>query len=58
MKNVIRAFALSLVATGAFASAHLTSNDKTIVQPTQAGAMPPAYCPWNDPNACGIGSGN
>ena len=46
MKNVIRAFALSLVATGAFASAHLTSNDKDdrAAHPGLA-RLPPAYCP-------------
>ena len=56
MKNVIRAFALSLVVTGAFASAHLSSSDKTTIAPTKIGAVPPPWCGYNDPNACGIGS--
>ena len=55
MKNVVRAFALSLVVTGAFASAHLSLNEKTIVAPPRIGAAPPPWCGYDDPNACGMG---
>ncbi len=54
MSNLLRAFALSLVVTGAFASAHLShSTGSTVVAP-KISAAPPAGCPWNSPNGCGI----
>ena len=52
MKTIIRAFVLSLVATGAVASVH-TNNAST--QPTLSGkmsAMPVASCPPDDPAGC------
>ena len=55
MKLFVRAFALSLVVTGAVASMN-TGNAATsnkIVAKTSA--MPIPTCPPDDPNACGIG---
>ena len=57
MKNLVRAFALSLVVTGAFASAHMAqSTQAPVVSPTKVSAMPPAVCPPSDPKGCGIGN--
>ena len=53
MKTAVRAFVLSLVATGAFASMHtnsgtISSMNATLISP------PVPTCPPNDPNACHI----
>jgi len=52
MKNVVRAFALSLVVTGAFASTHI--NNSTTAVSGKVSAMPIPLCPPGDPNGCGI----
>ena len=55
MKNFIRAFALSLVVTGAFASTHIaTSSSAKMTTTASNSAAPVAACPPNDPNACGM----
>lgn len=54
MKNIIRAFVLSLVVTGAVASSQISRNSvQPIVVSTHA-TLPVASCPPDDPNACGI----
>ena len=55
MKNIVRAIAVSLVVTGAFASAHLSHAAQGTVVTAKVSSMPPPMCPWNDPNGCGIG---
>ena len=54
MKSVIRAFVFSLVATGAYASNHVTNNSAQATISSQTSAMPVACCPPNDPDACGV----
>jgi hypothetical protein len=54
MKLIARIFALSLVITGAAASAHIANAS----QPTltaKVSALPIPMCPPDDPNACGLG---
>ena len=53
MKNVARAFALSLVVTGAFASTHLNSVSGPAIH-AKVSAMPVPSCPLNSPTNCGI----
>jgi len=55
MKNLLRAFALSLVVTGAVASAHITNSPSQTKITSASSASPTACCPPDDPNACGIG---
>jgi hypothetical protein len=58
MKNIIRAFALSLVVTGAFASTHVNQSAEPVAH-AKASAFPIPVCPPGDPNGCNIwGSGN
>jgi hypothetical protein len=54
MKNVLRAFALSLVVTGAVASAHINNSPTPTTMTARATAMPTPMCPPNDPSACGL----
>ncbi len=54
MKNIVRALALALVATGAVASAHTTSASAKVNASSRTGALPVPTCPWNDPTGCGI----
>lgn len=54
MKNLIRAFALSLVATGAVASAHMSNDPAKLVVTATRASLPVPSCPPDDPNACGI----
>ena len=55
MKNMIRAFALSLVVTGAFASTHINNNTATPVLHAKLSAMPVPSCPPGNPNnTCGF----
>jgi hypothetical protein len=54
MKNVLRAFALSLVVTGAVASAHMNNSSIQTTMIAKVSAMPTPCCPPNDPNACGL----
>ena len=53
MKLIARIFALSLVATGAFASAHLADAAKPAVF-MKASAMPIPVCPPGN-TGCGMG---
>jgi hypothetical protein len=53
MKNVVRALALALVATGAVASAHTTSATAKVSLP-RTGALPVPTCPPHDPTGCGV----
>ncbi len=55
MKNIIRAFALSLVVTGAFASSHLSTSSKAVVG--KVSAFPVPQCPPGDKDGCGICNG-
>ena len=58
MKNLARAFVLSLVVTGAVASAKIANRGTDInVTPVRVSAMPVASCPPDDPNACGAARG-
>ena len=55
MKTTLRAFALSLVVTGAVASIHTQNNAAPVV--TSSSVVPPIpMCPPNDPNGCNIQS--
>lgn len=56
MKNLVRVFALALVATGAVASVHTASatTTKNTITP-RSSALPTPMCPPGDPNGCGIG---
>ena len=56
MKNIVRAFAISLVVTGAFASAHLSHSAQGNAVMAKSAACPPPMCPYNSPDGCGIGS--
>ena len=53
MKNLVRAIALSLVLTGAAASAHI-ANASTPAIGRSVSAIPVPTCPPDDPNGCGI----
>ncbi len=55
MKNLVRAFALSLVVTGAFASTHINHSANTVSG--KVSALPIPQCPPGDPNGCGICKG-
>ena len=55
MKNILRAFAFSLIVTGAVASVH-TSNAKVPATAGKLSAPPMPMCPPDDPNGCGIGT--
>jgi hypothetical protein len=52
MKNVVRAFVLSLVVTGAFASTHI-NNSATAVS-GKVSAMPIPLCPPDGSTDCGL----
>lgn len=55
MKNVVRAFALSLVVTGAFASSTLNNTGATVSG--KVSAMPIPQCEPNGKTSCGICKG-
>ena len=55
MKNVIRAFALALVATGAVASLHAANSGSPATMAGKVSSPPMPMCPPSDPNGCGIG---
>lgn len=55
MKLIARIFALSLVVTGAVASAHLANASQPAVG-TRVSALPIPSCPPSDPTGCGIAS--
>ncbi len=52
MKNIVRAFVLSLVVTGAFASSHI-ENSATSVS-GKVSALPVPLCPPDGSTGCGI----
>jgi hypothetical protein len=52
MKNLLRAFVLSLVVTGAFASSHV--NNTISGTHMKSSVMPTPMCAPGDPNACGL----
>ena len=54
MKNIVRAFVVVLVLTGAAASSHIAApaNAKTIVAPLQTNMAPTPVCDPNDSRAC------
>jgi hypothetical protein len=54
MKIVIRAFVLSLVVTGAFASVHINNATAKTTLHASSNAYPVPACPPNDPKACNI----
>ena len=54
MKTPLRALALSLVVTGAFATAHINKNEATPRLDVASGAMPVPMCPPDAPDACNI----
>ena len=56
MKNIVRAFVLTLALTGMFASTHTNASVTTASATlSKTSAMPVPSCPYNDPNGCGIG---
>jgi hypothetical protein len=56
MKNIVTAFALALVATGAFASSQINNNASHTVTVSKASAFPTPFC---DPfsNDCSLQTG-
>jgi hypothetical protein len=54
MKNIVRAFVVVLVLTGAAATTRISApaTGKTIVAPVQTNAMPTPTCDPNDSRAC------
>jgi hypothetical protein len=56
MKNIVRAFVVVLVLTGAAASTRTSSpTAKTIASSVQSNAMPVPQCDPNDSAACNFG---
>lgn len=55
MKNIMRAFALSLVVTGAFASSHMNNSVASVSG--KVSAFPIPSCDPGDKNGCGICNG-
>ena len=53
MKIVVRAFVLSLVVTGAFASTQVNNATEPTLH-AKISAIPVPTCPPGDPNGCGI----
>lgn len=53
MKNLVRAFVLSLVVTGAFATTHLNAAAEPTMH-AKVSALPIPMCPPDDPDGCGI----
>lgn len=54
MKNIMRAFAFSLVLAGAVASTHSANTTAQTIVVAKVSAMPVPACPPDDPNACGM----
>jgi len=54
MKNLLRAFALSLVVTGAVASAHITNSTSQTTLTAKSSAMPVPMCAPDGSTSCGI----
>ena len=57
MKTLVRAFVLTLVATGAYASVTTNRDAATMVSPSKMSARPCPMCPPGDPNGCNICAG-
>lgn len=53
MKNILRAFALSLVVTGLVASTHIAKASQPSVG-SRIADIPVPMCPPGDPSGCGI----
>jgi len=53
MKNIIRAFVLSLVVTGAVASTHIASSSQKSIG-ARASDYPVPTCDPSDPTGCGM----
>ena len=56
MKNLIRVFVVSLVATGAYASVQTPSSTKTVVAPTPSALPMPTCDPGTGCTMCGFGA--
>ncbi len=54
MKNIVRAFVLTLALTGMFATAHSNTTTAQATTFSKTSAMPVPTCPPGDPNGCGI----
>jgi spermidine/putrescine-binding protein len=54
MKNIVRAFALTLVATGAFASSHTTQTSLSTVVVGNFSGYPVPTCPPDGTTSCGM----
>jgi len=57
MKLIVRIFALSLVVTGAVASAHIANASQPMAG-AKVSALPIPSCPPDGSTSCGIGSQN
>lgn len=57
MQNIIRAFVIVLVLTGAAASTQTSSASSKTVITAKVSASPIPVCPPNDPNGCGMNGG-
>jgi hypothetical protein len=58
MKLIVRSLVIALAVTGAIATTAANgSTTKTTVVAQKTSAMPPARCPYNDPDGCGIADG-
>jgi hypothetical protein len=58
MKTIVRAFVVALVLTGVAATTQTSSaSTKNKVTATRTSMLPIPTCPPNDPNACGIATG-
>jgi hypothetical protein len=58
MKNIVRAFVVALVITGAAATSQIPSASAQTQNPIVSGktsALPIPVCPPSDPDGCGIG---
>lgn len=55
MKNIVRAFVVVLVLTGAVATTQ-TSSASTKVTAAKVSMLPVPMCAPDDPNACGLGT--
>ncbi len=55
MQNIVRAFVVVLVLTGAAASSITSAHASTKVTATKGSACPTPMCAPDDPKGCGIG---
>lgn len=54
MKNLVRAFVVALVLTGAAASTMTSAHASTKITAAKVSAMPTPMCAPGDPTGCGI----